>query len=174
MRLSAADTLTFLAARALASPVMPSSTVVAKIQDVLDLRKNAGVKAAKLKVDTETVEKEIGLRDKDGRLQPIDNAGVTEYAKRLMGLNDAKYEQYLLDIQQYKLTQQEFRSLSDQAIKMATAHYKPTPAISSGDIASGPPKPATDDDVPSFLGNTVTYAPVFSERVPKGTSGPSR
>lgn len=159
-----------LGTSALAAPIKPAQALVDDIQTVLDARKQAKAKADVAESLMKDIEHKIGLRDAQGRPLPLTQQ-VEEYAKRLLGLGNETYEEFARRTQEYKLAQQELRSLSEQAIRMATDHYKPAPANSSGNIASGPPKPATDDDMPSFIGNPVTYAPVFSERVPDKTSG---
>lgn len=159
-----------LATNVFASPTKPDQVLVDNIQAVLDTRKQARIRAETLESQMKAIEREIGLRDEQDRPLPL-NLQVEEYAKKLLGLGNETLEKYARASKEYKSAQQELRSLSEQAIKMATAAYKPAPAISSGDIASGPPKPVTSDDIPSYIGNSVTYAPVFSERVPDGKSG---
>lgn len=170
MRMIGALAVALVGTNAFAAPTKPAQAIVEDIQAVLDTRKLAKDRADAAKFRMGVIESKIGLRDEQGQPLPF-NQKAEEYAKRLLGLGNETYEDFARLTQEYKIAQQELRSLSDQAIRMATANYKPAPAITSGDILSGPPKPVTDDDVPSFIGNRVDYAPVFSERVPENTSG---
>lgn len=170
MRIVAALAAALLATNVFATPTKPDQALVDNIQTVLDARKEAKTRADNSESRMKAIEREIGLRDEQDVPLPL-NLQIDDYAKRLLGLGNETLEKYARLSQEHKLAQQELRSLSDKAIKLATAAYKPVPAISSGDIASGPPQPVTSDDVPSYIGNPVAYAPAYSERVPDGKSG---
>lgn len=171
MRAIVTVAIALLATSAIAAPVKPAQDVVDKIQLVLDKRKVASAKAADLRGKADKLEEEIGLRDSDGRLRPVDDAGVVEFAKRLLGLGVEKYEKYARQIQEYKLAQEEFRSLTVQAITMANAEYASAPLKTAGNIVSGPPIPQSDDDVPGYIGNHITINPKYSKLLPINTWG---
>ena len=121
-----AMTLVLMSTSIFALPVKPDQAVVNEIQTVLDSFKAKRDDSAKLLVKVKAIEEAIGLRNSQGVLQPVDSLGVVESAKRLLGLGAEKYEEYSRLARDYKLSQDELRTLSVRAISMASD----TPSLS--------------------------------------------
>lgn len=153
-----------------AAPLRPNQERIDEIQAVLDKRKLAVERVNSAGLRKKNVEDLIGLRDALGQPLPL-NLRVEEYAKRLLGLGNEVYEDYANLTRDYKLAQEELQTLSTTAIELAKNAYHTTPAKSSGTIVSGPPLPTSADDIPGFIGESASYTPKYSERLPQNTSG---